>query len=69
MALRKRFRLPINPRATNVLVRVVPILAPRTMGTALVRGSAPDATIATVMALTIELLCMRAVAKRPMKNQ
>lgn len=44
---------------------VVPILAPITNGTACERESEPDATTATIMAVTVELLCISAVINSP----
>ena len=51
-----------------VLVTVVPILAPITIGIALSRLMVPAATIATVKEVVVELLCMIAVVRIPIKK-
>ena len=38
------------------------------MGIALCMSNEPDATIATIIEVVVELLCMRAVISRPMKR-
>ena len=53
--LNSLFRM-INVNDTIVEVRVVPIFAPKTMGTACCRVILPDATMATILAVTVELL-------------
>ena len=44
------------------------MLAPMIIGTESVNVSEPDATAATIIAVLVELLCMRAVISRPMNN-
>ena len=56
------------PIDTMVLVRVVPILAPITMGIALERLMVPDATAATAKVVVVLLLCKSAVASKPMNK-
>jgi hypothetical protein len=51
-----------------VLVIVVPILAPIIMGTALSRVRAPDATMATIMEVVVELLWTIAVLSNPINK-
>ena len=63
--LRKAFGLPILPMATIRLVTHVPILEPITSGIAVSILSTPDATMATMLEVTVEELWIIAVAKRP----
>jgi hypothetical protein len=60
--------LSMNPRATMVLVIVVPTLAPMMMGIALSSEIDWDATSATAIEVVVELLCTIAVARTPMRK-
>ena len=53
---------------TIVLVRVVPIFAPITMGIASLRSMALAATAATNIEVVVELLCSNAVERRPINR-
>jgi hypothetical protein len=61
-------RFVTNPRDTNVLVSVVPIFAPITTGIALGKLKKPEDTTATIIVVTVELLCIRAVLNKPMNK-
>jgi hypothetical protein len=56
------------PRATSVHVTVVPILAPITIGIALLMERTPDATKATTMDVVVPELCIMLVARIPMNK-
>ena len=58
----------ICPSATIVLVTLVPILAPMIMGTAPFNDNVSEATSVTMMAVVVELLCISAVANKPIKS-
>ena len=51
-----RFFFVIKDSETILLVRVVPIFAPIIMGIARCISSEPDATIATIIEVVVELL-------------
>ena len=51
-----------------MLVRVVPIFAPIIMGTESANVKEPDATAATIIAVLVELLWIRAVISRPINK-
>jgi len=55
-------------RATILLVSVVPIFAPMIIGMACAKSIDPDATIATIMEVVVELLCIMAVVTIPMNK-
>jgi ABC-type transport system involved in cytochrome c biogenesis permease component len=56
------------PKETIVLVTVVPIFAPIIIGTALSSESAPEATTATTIEVTVELLWTMAVVSKPINR-
>jgi len=58
----------IKLRETKVLVSVVPILAPNIMGIARCISSEPLATMATIMEVVVELLCIMAVTSNPINK-
>lgn len=51
-----------------VLVIVVPMLAPIIIGTAVFRSIDDDATAVTIMAVVVELLCIKAVDNSPINR-
>ena len=61
-------RLAIKLSDTKLLVIVVPILAPITIGMAVDRSIEPDATIATAIDVVVELLCIMAVIINPINK-
>ena len=56
MAFLNSFRLFRYPMETRVLVIVVPMLAPITIGMALEKSRVPAATAATIKEVVVELL-------------
>ena len=62
------FFLEIYPSDTIVLVTVVPIFAPITIGIALSKEIVPAATMATTREVTVELLWIIAVVNIPIKK-
>jgi len=72
MAFLKSSLFPIKLKLTNILVIVVPILAPITIGMALLKVIEPVATAVTTIAVVVELLWIIAVmispANSPMKG-